>query len=131
MDDHLAALYQAYADAWMRDDREGAMAFWSDDIVMTAPGRWLGGTYRGKAAVQEQLIDRIFRETSRAVVLGLDDVAIGRSHVFVVAHERFEKSDGRVFETHRVLVYRWRDDQIVEVGYHDPDEAASEAFWAD
>ena len=34
----LAQLHDEYVAAWMRDDREMAMLFWSDDIVMRAAG---------------------------------------------------------------------------------------------
>lgn len=130
--DDVGALHQQYVEAWQRDDRDAAMGFWADDIVMHAPGaNPHSGTYRGKDAVQRSLIDRIFEATSRAEVLGLDDIAIGTTHVFTIVHERFEKADGRVFETHRLVVYRWSDSRIVEVSYFDPDQHAADAFWSD
>lgn len=127
----VAALHDAYVHAWQRDDREAAMSFWSDDIVMTAPGsNPHSGVHRGKAAVRQNLIDRIYQETTEAEVLGLVDRAIGADHVFTIVHERFRKADGRVFETERVVIYRWRAGRIVEVRYYDPDQAAADAFWA-
>lgn len=128
----IARLHDDYVAAWQREDRAAAMAFWSDDIAMHAPGsNPHSGTYRGKAEVQRNLIDRVFAETTEAKVLGLVDRAIGNNHVFTIVHERFSKADGRVFETKRVVVYRWSHGQIVEVFYFDPDQAAADAFWAD
>jgi ketosteroid isomerase-like protein len=125
-------LYHAYVDAWKRDDREAAMEFWDDDIVMVAPGNNPhSGVYRGKQAVVHSLIDRIYAETSSAHVLGLDDLAFGVLHVFAIAHERFEKADGRVLETRRLLVYRWHSGKIVEVKYYDDDQEAADRFWAE
>jgi ketosteroid isomerase-like protein len=108
------------------------MAFWSDDIIMHVPGaNPHTGVYRGKAEVQRNLIDRIFAETSAAEVLGLIDLAVGSSYVFTIVHERFQKADGRVFETKRFLIYRWANQKIVEVRYFDPDQAAADAFWSE
>ncbi len=127
----IANLHDAYVAAWQRDDRETAMAFWADDIVMHAPGaNPHSGVYRGKPEVQHNLIDRIFVETTAADVLGLMDRAIGRDHVFTIVHERFQKADGRVFETQRIVIYRWAGGKIVEVRYYDPDQAAADAFWS-
>jgi hypothetical protein len=128
----VARLHDDYVAAWMRDDREAAMSFWSDDIVMRALGsNPHAGVYRGKADVQHHLIDRIYAETSEAAVLGLLDRAIGSEHVFAIVHERFKKADGRVFETKRVVIYRWSKQKIVEVIYVDPDQAAADAFWSE
>lgn len=124
--------HDAYVAAWLRDDRDGAMAFWSDDIVMRAIGcNPHSGVYRGKPEVQRNLIDRIYHETSAADVLGLVDRAIGQEYVFTIVHERFAKDDGRELDTKRVVIYRWVDGRIVEVLYVDPDQAASDAFWSD
>jgi hypothetical protein len=80
--------------------------------------------------VQHNLIDRIYAETTEAQVLGLADRAIGTEHVFTIVHERFKKADGRVFETKRIVIYRWSNQKIVEVVYVDPDQAAADAFWS-
>jgi len=128
----VARLHDEYVAAWGRDDREAAMAFWSDAIVMHAPGsNPHAGTHRGKVAVRHNLIDRIYSETVKAEVLGLVDRGIGNDHVFTIVHERFEKADGRVFETNRIVIYRWVDCLIVEVSYFDPDQAAADSFWSD
>jgi ketosteroid isomerase-like protein len=72
----VAKLHDDYIFAWQRDDRNAAMAFWSDEIVMYAPGsNPHSGIYRGKAEVQHNLIDRIYAETTAAEVLGLVDRA--------------------------------------------------------
>jgi ketosteroid isomerase-like protein len=127
----VAELHDEYMAAWRRDDREAAMSFWSNDIVMRAPGlNPHSGVYRGKAEVQRNLIDRIYAETSEAEVLGLVDRGIGRDHVFTIVHERFKKADGRVFETNRIVIYRWANHKIVEVLYFDPDQVAADAFWS-
>jgi ketosteroid isomerase-like protein len=127
----IAKLHDDYVAAWQRDDREAAMAFWADDIVMYAPGsNPHSGVYHGKAEVQRNLIDRIFAETTEAEVLGLVDRAIGSEYVFTIVHERFTKADGRLFETKRVVIYRWAGGKIVEVRYFDPDQAAADAFWS-
>jgi hypothetical protein len=89
------------------------------------------GIYRGKAEVRHNLIDRIYAETTEAEVLGLVDRGIGSEHVFTIVHERFRKADGRVFETKRIVIYRWSDGKIVDVLYFDPDQPAAEAFWSD
>ena len=124
-------LHDDYVAAWMRDDRETAMSFWSDDIVMRAPGsNPHSGVYRGKTEVQHNLIDRIYAETIEAEVLGLVDRGIGNEYVFTIVHERFKKADGRVFETNRIVIYRWSNQKIVEVQYFDPDQAAADAFWS-
>lgn len=128
----LGVLHEAYIAAWMRADADAAMSYWSDGIVMHAGGNNPHrGTYHGKADVRRNLIDRIYAETTKAEVLGVEDRAIGRRHVFTVVHERFEKADGRTFETHRIVVYRWDGGQIVEVSYFDPDQAEADAFWSD
>jgi ketosteroid isomerase-like protein len=127
----VAQLHDTYIAAWQRDDRETAMSFWSDDIVMRAPGaNPHSGVYRGKVAVQRNLIDRIYEETTEAEVLGLIDRGIGNEYVFTIVHERFKKADGRLFETKRVVIYRWVNQKIVEVLYFDPDQAAGDAFWS-
>jgi ketosteroid isomerase-like protein len=118
--------------AWGRNDREKAMSYWSDGIVMHAPGsNPHSGVYRGKPEVQRNLIDRIFAETTEAEVLGLVDRAFGNDHVFTIVHERFKKADGRAYETNRIVIYRWVDGKIVEIRYFDPDQAAADAFWSD
>jgi ketosteroid isomerase-like protein len=125
-------LHDAYIAAWERGDSEAAMAFWSDQIVMHAPGaNPHSGEYRGKAEVRRNLIDRIYAETTAADVLALVDRGIGSEHVFTIVHERFEKADGRVLETNRIVIYRWESGKIVEVRYFDPDQAAADAFWSD
>ena len=128
----VAKLHDDYMSAWKRDDRDAARAFWSDEIVMYAPGsNPHSGIYRGKAEVQRNLIDRIYTETTMAEVLGLVDRAIGTEHVFTIVHERFTKADGRVLETKRIVIYRWLNQKIVEVRYFDPDQRAADAFWSD
>jgi hypothetical protein len=128
----VAQLHDAYVAAWLADDREAAMGFWSEDIVMRAIGcNPHSGVYRGKVEVRRGLIDRIYAETSDAVVLGLLDRAVGAEHVFTIVHERFRKADGRELDTARVVIYRWVGGRIVEVLYADPDQAAADAFWAD
>ena len=128
----VAKLHDDYVSAWQRDDRDAAIAFWSDDIVMYAPGsNPHSGIYRGKAEVQRNLIDRIYSETKAAEVLELIDRAFGSDHVFTIVHERFTKADGRVFETNRIVIYRWSNQKIVEVRYFDPDQQAADAFWSD
>jgi ketosteroid isomerase-like protein len=118
--------------AWQRGDSETAMSFWSDDIVMHAPGsNPHSGVYCGKSDVRHNLIDRITTETTEATVLGLIDRGVGRDHVFAIVHEVFKKADGRILETKRVLIYRWANRKIVEVRYFDPDQATADAFWAD
>ena len=128
----VAKLHDDYVSAWQRDDRDAAIAFWSDDIVMYAPGsNPHSGIYTGKAEVQRNLIDRIYSETKAAEVLELIDRAFGSDHVFTIVHERFTKADGRVFETHRIVIYRWSNEKIVEVRYFDPDQKAADVFWSD
>jgi hypothetical protein len=128
----LAQLHNEYVAAWMHDDLGKAMPFWSDNIGMrTAGANPHSGTYRGKAEVQHNLIDRIYAETTEAVLLGLFDRDIGSDHVFTIVHERFTKADGRVFETKRIVIYRWSGEKIVEVLYFDPDQPAADAFWSD
>jgi ketosteroid isomerase-like protein len=128
----VAKLHDDYMSAWKRDDRDEAMSFWSNDIVMYAPGsNPHSGIYRGKAEVQRNLIDRIYAETTSAEVLGLIDRAFGSEHVFTIVHERFAKADGRVFETKRIVIYRWSNQKIVEVHYFDPDQKAADVFWSD
>ncbi len=128
----VAKLHDDYMSAWKRDDQDAAMAFWSEEIVMYAPGsNPHSGVYRGKAEVQRNLIDRIYAETTVAEVLGLVDRAIGDEHVFTIVHERFAKADGRVFETNRIVIYRWLNQKIVEVQYFDPDQKVADAFWSD
>ena len=128
----VAKLHDDYISAWKRDDRDAAMAFWSDDIVMHASGsNPHSGTYRGKAEVQHNLIDRIYTETTRAEVVGRVDRAVGNDHVFTIVRERFTKADGRVFETDRIVIYRWSNQKIIEVRYFDPDQKAADAFWSD
>ena len=127
----ITKLHDEYVAAWMRDDRETAMSFWSDTIVMRAAGtNPHSGIYRGKAEVRHNLIDRIYAETTEAEVLGLVDRGIGNDHVFTIVHERFTKADGRVFETKRIVIYRWLEEKIVEVLYFDPDQSAADAFWS-
>lgn len=127
----IEKLHDDYMSAWKRDDGDAAMEFWSDDIVMHVPGsNPHSGTYHGKIEVQRNLIDRIYAETSKAEVLGLVDRAIGSEHVFTIVHERFTKSDGRVFETKRVVIYRWSNKKIIEVRYFDPDQKSADAFWS-
>lgn len=128
----VARLHDDYVAAWRRDDRATAMSFWSDDIVMYALGsNPHSGVYRGKAEVQRNLIDRIYAEATEAEVLGLVDRGIGKEHVFTIVHERFKKADSSVFDTNRIVIYRWSNQKIVEVLYFDPDQAAAEAFWSD
>ena len=87
----VAKLHDEYVAAWVRDDRDVAMSYWSDDIVMRAPGsNPHSGIYRGKVEVCRNLIDRIIAETTEAEVLGLVDRGIGSEHVFTVVHERFK-----------------------------------------
>jgi hypothetical protein len=128
----VARLHDAYVAAWQRDDRETAMSFWDEAVVMHAPGsNPHSGTYRGKAVVQAQLIDRIYAETASAEVVELVDRGIGRSHVFTIVRERFTKANGRVLETDRIVIYEWSKARITRILYFDPDQAAADAFWAD
>jgi len=128
----VAKLHDDYMSAWKRGDHGAAMEFWSDDIMMYAPGsNPHSGIYRGIEEVQHNLMDRIYAETATAEVLGLVDRAIGSDHVFTIVHERFTKADGRVFETKRIIIYRWLNQKIIEVRYFDPDQKAADAFWSD
>ncbi len=128
----VAKLHEAYVSAWQRDDRAAAIAFWADDIVMYAPGsNPHSGVYRGKAEVLHNLVDRIYAETTAAEVLELVDGAIGTQHVFTIVRERFTKAAGRVFETKRIVIYRWANQKIVEVRYFDSDQQAADTFWSE
>jgi hypothetical protein len=100
----LTKLHDDCAAAWMRDDRKTAMSFWADKIAIRAAGsNPHAGLYR----------------------------RIGNNHVFTMVHERFWKTDGRVFETNRIVIYRGSDGKIVEVLYFDPEQSAADAFWSD
>lgn len=127
----VANLHNDYVSAWMRGDGNAAMGYWSDDIIMYAPGsNPHSGIYHGKSEVQQNLIDRIYKETSNAEVLGQLDQATGIDHVFTIVHERFTKPDGRVFETKRVVIYRWANQKIIEIRYFDTDQKAADIFWS-
>lgn len=128
----LREFHDLYVAAWMRGDREAAMTFWAEDIVMRSPGtNPHSGTFRGKSKVKRQLIDRLYAETSKVQVLQVEDRVVSRSHIATVLHARFEKPDGRVFETHRIVIYQWDEGKITEVSYFDPDQAVADAFWTD
>ena len=45
----------------------------------------------------------IYKETSKAEVLGQVDQAIGRDHVFTIVHERFTKPDGDIWKPNEWL----------------------------
>ena len=46
-------LHDDYIAAWRRDDREAAMSFWSDDIVMRAAGSVsIGGKSQKNAGIK-------------------------------------------------------------------------------
>ncbi len=127
----VAKLHEAYVSAWVRGDGNSAMEYWSDDIIMYAPGsNPHSGIYNGKVEVKQNLIDRIYKETSKAEVLGQVDHAIGNDHVFTIVNERFTKPDGRVFETKRIVIYRWVNQRIIEIRYFDPDQKAADIFWS-
>jgi hypothetical protein len=90
------------------------MSSWSEDIVMRAAGaNPHSGTHRGKAEVQHNLIDRIYAEMTEAEAMGLVGRGIGGDHLFTIVNQRFTKADGRVFDTKRIVRYRWAEEKIV------------------
>lgn len=102
------------------------MGYWSDDIVMYAPGlNPHSGIYHGKGEVHRNLVDRNYKETSKAEVLGLVDHAIGSVMFLPLSMNALQTLIGRVFDTKRVVIYRWANHKIIEIRYFDPDQKPS------
>jgi len=126
----MSNVFARYAQAWLDDDWEAAVALWSDDVVHHVPGRHrLAGTFRGKQAYLNHL-DEAFAELAGSVeIISVHDVLISDDHAVALVHERAVRGD-RSLDFQRVVVYHAADDLITETWSYDFDPYALDEFWA-
>ena len=123
-------IMRQYADAWLRNDWDAAIAVWADDVVHHVPGRHrLAGDFSGKQAFLDAYTT-IFAELDGTIeVVDVHDVLVSDDHAVVLVTERAVRGD-RTHDFQRVGVYHLRDGKIVETWSHDYDPYALDAFWA-
>jgi hypothetical protein len=121
----VRGLYAAVA----AENLAGVAACFHEDAVWHLPGRGaLAGTYRGWAAIRDDLLARqgpLSGWTFRPVLL---DLAVGDEHIVAVVHATASHAGRRLDQTVCQLL-RVRAGKIVEVRGHYADEAALDAFW--
>jgi uncharacterized protein len=117
-----------YLAAMERGDRDAAIAFYADDVVMHVPGRSaFAGVRRGREAVLAYLRAAV-ELADRGVELKVVDVlADDADRVALLLRERLKSSGGDVL-VRRANVYTVRDGRIAEIRIFEHDQYAIDAF---
>ena len=117
-----------YLAAMERGDREAAVAFYADDVVMHVPGRSVfAGARRGREAVMAYL--RAAVELSEGgIEVELVDVLVGDGdRVALLLRERLLGARGELV-LRRANVYTVRNNRIAEIRIFEHDQYAVDAY---
>jgi ketosteroid isomerase-like protein len=117
-----------YLAAMERGDREAALAFYADDIVMHVPGRSaFAGERRGRAAVLAYIRAAV-ELADRGVAVELVDVLAGDGdRVALLLREPLSSTRGDVV-LRRANVYTVRDGRIAEISIFEHDQHAVDTY---
>lgn len=119
---------RAYSEAWLAGDAATMFGIYSDDFTLHYFGQsQFAGDHVGKAAAVGTLMK--VGQVANRKLLAVHDTMASDTHGAILAHERFER-DGRTMETHRVLLYHFREGQMTECWLYDEDQRAVDEFWA-
>jgi ketosteroid isomerase-like protein len=123
--DDPAAVVRDYLAAMRSGDRQGAYAYFADDVVGHVPGRSpLAGVRRGRDAVIEY-IETVVGAARDDVEIELVDQLTGAGHVALLLVEHLAVG-GRAVEIHRCNVYRVVDGRIAEIRIYEGDQYAAD-----
>jgi len=121
----------SYLAAMERGDRETALAFYADDVVMHVPGRSAyAGARRGRAAAVAYIRAALERADEGAEVQLVDTLAGDGDRVALLLRERLRGARGELV-LRRANVYTVRDDKIAEIRIFEHDQYEIDAFLAD
>jgi uncharacterized protein len=119
-----------YLAAMKRGDRDAALAFYADDVVMHVPGRSrFAGVLRGREAVLGYIRAAV-ELADRGIEVEVVDVLTGDGdRVAVLLRERLSGARGELV-LRRANVYTVRHGRIAEVRIFEHDQYAVDAFLA-
>ena len=124
----IARVLEDYCDAWRAGDLARIFGSYHDDFTLHYFGDSpLAGTHRGKPSALAALGEAT-RRSGRQLV-EIVDVLTGRELGAIVAIERVGTA-GETTDTRRVLLYRVRDDQLVECWLYDQDQRLVDRLWS-
>jgi ketosteroid isomerase-like protein len=124
----IARVLDDYCDAWRAGDLARIVGAYHDDFTLHYFGESpLAGTHRGKASALAALGEAT-RRSSRHLV-EIVDVLAGRELGAIVAVERVGPA-GQTTDIRRVLVYRVRDELLVECWLYDENQRLVDALWS-
>jgi ketosteroid isomerase-like protein len=124
----IARVLDDYCDAWRAGDLARIVDAYHDDFTLHYFGESpLAGTHRGKASALAALGEAT-RRSSRQLV-EIVDVLAGRELGAIVAVERVGPA-GQTTDIRRVLVYRVRDELLVECWLYDENQRLVDALWS-
>jgi uncharacterized protein len=117
-----------YLAAMERGDREAALAFYAEDVVMHVPGRSrFAGVRRGRDAVLGYIRAAV-ELADRGVDVELIDVLAGDGErVALLLRERLSGARGELL-LRRANVYTVRDGRIAEIRIFEHDQYAVDAY---
>jgi uncharacterized protein len=119
-----------YLAAMERGDRDAAVGWYAEDVVMHVPGRsrW-AGERRGREAVVAYLRAAVARADEGIDVELVDVLAGDGDRVALLLRERLRGAGGELL-LRRANVYTVRDGRIAEVRIFEHDQYAADAFLA-
>ena len=124
----IARVLHDYCDAWRAGDLARIVAAYHDDFTLHYFGESpLAGTHRGKASALAALGEAT-RRSGRQLVEIVDILAGGELGA-IVAVERVGAA-GDTTDIRRVLVYRVRDEQLVECWLYDENQRLVDGLWS-
>jgi len=125
------AVIRRYLAAMERGDRDAALGFYADDVVMHVPGRSAyAGERRGRDAVLAYLRAALTRAEEGVDVELIDMLTGDGDRVALLLRERL-RGAGSELVLHRANVYTVRDGKIAEIRIFEHDQYAVDAFLED
>lgn len=120
-----------YAHAWAANDLESVFGLYDDDFVLhyfgTSP---LAGDHVGKDAAIAVLVEATTR--SGRQLDEVEDVLAGSTFGAIVAREGVRDPHGDGLRLiRRVLLYKVRDEKLVECWLYDEDQRSIDELWSD
>jgi ketosteroid isomerase-like protein len=117
-----------YLAAMERGDRDAAVAFYADEVVMHVPGRSrFAGTRRGREAVREYVQAAVERADRGVEVEVIDVLTEDGDRVALLLRERLRHAGGELL-LRRANVYTVRDGRIADIRIYEHDQYAADAF---
>ncbi|MCW2600217.1 MAG: hypothetical protein JWM02_2046 [Frankiales bacterium] len=124
---NAARIRQGY-EAFSAGDTAGLSELIATDAVQHMPGHnQFSGDHRGRDEILA-MYGQLAEQSGGTLKVELEEVYANDDEVITVYHSTGER-DGRQLDTRHALVFKMRDNQVVDLDDVAQDEAADDQFW--